>query len=218
MKAERRGFIYSRVGVRIAGHPRFLRIPTPKRAAALGVWLAALSFTREEQLDGFCPLEAIQTIASKDIVDRLVEVGLFAREEQDGIHGVRILKYEEFNDTKAEIDDARARDRTRKHDARHAGRPPSVPPPVRPDTQRKSDARHAEVPSLGRGRDRERDLPAPAPEIQDNTGEAPSGTVLAGEVLRTDGGEPELNARRAKALADVARLAADPTFAAGGGR
>jgi hypothetical protein len=138
MKAERRGFIFARVGVRIAGHHRFLRIPAPKRAAALGIWLAALTFSRAEQLDGFCPLEAIQAIAPRDIIDRLVDVGLFTRQEENGIHGVWVLKYDDFNDTKAEIDAAREKERRRKSETRSSGRPPSLPPVVPPDNSRES--------------------------------------------------------------------------------
>jgi hypothetical protein len=88
------------------------------RAAALGVWTAALCYTRDHMLDGFCPLSAIDSFVVDDIIDELVRQGLFAREERDGRPGVVIVKYAKHNETKAEIDRRLKVDRTRKNPER----------------------------------------------------------------------------------------------------
>jgi hypothetical protein len=49
------------------------------RAAALGVWTAALRHTRDHMLDGFCPLSAIDSFVVDELVDELVRQGLFVR-------------------------------------------------------------------------------------------------------------------------------------------
>lgn len=131
---NRKGFIFAKVGVRIASHPRFLRIPQKKRAAALGVWTAALCFSRGEELSGWCPSEAIEAIASEESVGCLVDVGLFSRGDEDGVAGVWILKYEQFNDTKEQIDAARLRARAKKTAQRHPHVPEGVPSAVPGDT------------------------------------------------------------------------------------
>lgn len=225
MNKDRRGFIFARVGVRVAGHPRFLRIPAGMlRAAALGVWMSALTFSREEQLDGFCPFEAIQSVATEDVVQRLVDVGLFARDEQDGVHGVRILKYSEFNDTKEEIEEARRRDRERKRPGKpdgiqkHSGGRPKGSRRTPKGFRSESDGVHGTFPvsvsssgspslSGSPGSD-----PPPPTVIQIGKGEPGSG-VRRGGILELGERDPDIEARRAKSLEDAARLAADPTFA-----
>jgi hypothetical protein len=61
------------------------------RAAALGVWTAALCYTREHGLDGFCPLVAIDGFALEGIIDELVRQGLLTRAERDGRPGVMVV-------------------------------------------------------------------------------------------------------------------------------
>jgi len=61
------------------------------RAAALGLWTAALCYTREHDLDGFCPLSGIQHLAVEEVIDELVREGLLARAERDGRAGVIVL-------------------------------------------------------------------------------------------------------------------------------
>jgi hypothetical protein len=84
------------------------------RAAALGVWTAALCYTRDHMLDGFCPLSAIDSFAVDEVVDELVRQGLLVRAERDGREGVVIVNYAKHNETKAEIDRRLKVDRTRK--------------------------------------------------------------------------------------------------------
>lgn len=61
------------------------------RAAALGVWTAALCYAREHGLDGFCPLVAIDGFALEGTVDELVRQGLLTRAERDGHPGVVVV-------------------------------------------------------------------------------------------------------------------------------
>ena len=63
------------------------------RAAALGVWMAALCYTRDHMLDGFCPLTALGELALPEIVDELVRHGLLTRAVHDGEDGVLVTKY-----------------------------------------------------------------------------------------------------------------------------
>jgi hypothetical protein len=84
------------------------------RGAALGAWVAALCYTREQMLDGFCPLVAIREIATDETIDELVVQGLFARAEQDGRQGVVVTNYAKHNETKADIERRLTVDRTRK--------------------------------------------------------------------------------------------------------
>lgn len=229
MKPERRGFIFAKVGVGLAGHHRFLRIPAgAKRGHALGVWTAATNFTRKEQLDGFCPLEALQTVSTEDIVNRLVEVGLFAREDQDGVHGVRVLKYEEFNDTKADIEAARHRERSKKHkqrqDDRPLGSPHGVPrgqekmsPGESPGTPQKAPVSVSSSVSLSPSGSPELNPPPPQPS-QDRKPDPGSGVVRRAGVLKVEEleREPETEAKRLQALRDLESLG--ERWAAEGGK
>lgn len=106
--------IFAKVDVGLPSHQRFLRIPRGIRAASLGVWLAATLYTRERELDGFCPAEAIDGIAPTEALDALVSAGLFAATDRDGVAGFAVVKYSEHNETKAQIQARRGDDRDRK--------------------------------------------------------------------------------------------------------
>ena len=98
--ARRRGC--ARVDVNFPYDMRLKRIPLgPRRAHAVGVWLAALCYSRRE-LDGFCPTEELDAFSSEGVVQDLVDVGLFARGAQDGLAGVVVVDYAECNPTKAQ--------------------------------------------------------------------------------------------------------------------
>jgi len=92
----------ARVDVDFSRDLRLMRIPFgPRRGQALGVWLAALCYSRRE-LDGFCPMEVLDALSSEGVVQDLVDVGLFACSEQDGLAGVVVVDYAECNPTKAQ--------------------------------------------------------------------------------------------------------------------
>ena len=84
------------------------------RAAALGVWTAALCYTREHMLNGFCPLSAIREISTDEVIDELVRQGLLERVEEDGRRGVCIVNYAKHNETKSDIERRMKADRGRK--------------------------------------------------------------------------------------------------------
>ena len=102
----------------------------------MGAWLVALLWSRAEEEDGFCPLEIVESYAGPEVVTGLVDVGLLAREEKDGIHGVHILRFELWNETKAAIDARLQRDRTRK------GKP--VPRGIQPESDRNPNGFHVD--------------------------------------------------------------------------
>jgi hypothetical protein len=87
---------------------RLERIPVgTRRGQALGVWAVALCYSRLHELDGFCPTEALHAYAGGGGIQDLVDVGLFARAEQDGLSGVIVVNYAEVNDTKSKRKGAR---------------------------------------------------------------------------------------------------------------
>jgi hypothetical protein len=82
---------------------RLKRIPLgPRRAHAVGVWLAALCYSRRFELDGFCPTEMLRAFAGDDVAQDLVDVGLFIRGEQEGLAGFVVVNDAECNPTKAQ--------------------------------------------------------------------------------------------------------------------
>jgi hypothetical protein len=144
--------IFAKVDVSVPRHHRFLRIPKDNgvRAAAIGVWMTSLCYTRAEELDGFVPFEAIESIATETAITWLVSVGLLARAEHDGIHGFEVLKYAKHNETKAEIEERRAKDRNRKGRNFRPGPPgdsggnPPAPVGGFPDSDSDSDSEISE--------------------------------------------------------------------------
>lgn len=107
--------IFAKVDVSLGQHHRVLNIPSGIRAEAVGVWTLALLWTRGNERDGFCPLSALDKVARGKVLTELERVGLIAREvDDDGAHGIRILRYEQCNELKSRIDERRASDRDRK--------------------------------------------------------------------------------------------------------
>jgi len=105
-------------------------------AAALGLWTAALLYTRDHMLDGFCPLRALGDFAVDEVIDELVARGLLVRDVQDGCPGVVIVNYAKHNETKAQIDRRMGKDRARKRPGRAAGRRPDTGAPPRSEPDR----------------------------------------------------------------------------------
>ena len=81
-----------RVDVIFPDDMRLMRIPLGvRRARAIGTWLAALCHARQFGLDGFCPTEALHAFAVDEVIQDLVDVGLFVRGEQHGLAGVVVV-------------------------------------------------------------------------------------------------------------------------------
>jgi hypothetical protein len=107
--------IFAKLDVTFGQHHRVLLIPVGIRAECIGVWTLCLLWTRCNERDGFCPLEAIDRVAREKVIEQLVRVGLLSREvDEFGAQGVRVLRYEAHNETKAHIDSRKADDRRRK--------------------------------------------------------------------------------------------------------
>ena len=111
------------------------------RAAALGVWTAALCYTRDQMLDGFCPLSFLREFAVDEVVEELVREGLFERATWNGRAGVVIANYAKHNETRADIERRLEQDRRRKSGERprRESRPNSARIPrngVRTDSDR----------------------------------------------------------------------------------
>lgn len=111
--------IFVKVDVDLPGHHRLLRIPRGiRRASALGVWTAAICYTRMHELDGFVPAEALEGYATDESVSDLTSAGLMVTSSRDGIEGYEVCKYAEHNEVRAEILKRRKKDRVRKASAK----------------------------------------------------------------------------------------------------
>lgn len=128
--------IFAKVGVDLVHHHRLLRIPAELRAAALGTWLAALLVTRGQELDGWCPAEALAPFVQPDVLQQLASSSLLVAEIRDGVSGFRVERYADHNETAAEIALSKRKDRLRKRKAR-------CPPGFRSDSERS----HASFPA-----------------------------------------------------------------------
>jgi hypothetical protein len=135
MAAKKRE-IYARFGVQLITNERsFVAGPD-----AMGVYAFCVMWTRKEQRDGFVPeLVALSAWGGErkenaKRLDRLVGCGYLER--VDG--GFRVAKYEEHNDTVADIETAREAARLRKDKSRHTS--------GHGDVTRDGRVSHAEVP------------------------------------------------------------------------
>jgi hypothetical protein len=59
--------IFAKVDVTLPFHHRILRVPRERRAAALGLWLAALCYSRAHELNGFAPLESLELYTNEAV-------------------------------------------------------------------------------------------------------------------------------------------------------
>lgn len=107
--------IFAKLDVDITDHPKAIEAGP----AAFGLWAWSLAYCRKHELDGRIPTHAVRLAlgASGDngaLADRLVEVGLWGTREG----GWTFLNYAKKNETKSQIDDRKALDRTRKAESR----------------------------------------------------------------------------------------------------
>jgi hypothetical protein len=106
--------IYAKVDVELRDHER-----AHLAGVAMATWTWALLYARSQQTDGLVPHVALRGAwvgerEARRHAAKLVEVGLW--EACDG--GWRICRYAEKNDTRAVIDENRARSRERMHRVR----------------------------------------------------------------------------------------------------
>lgn len=124
--------IFAKLDVTLTRHHRLLRIPKgARRASALGVYAAAIMYSREHELDGWLPLDAIDGVATPQALKDLVDVGLVERDDGDGPgEGLRVLRYDAKNETRAVIDARREATRKRVTDFRRNARGNALHPPL----------------------------------------------------------------------------------------
>lgn len=141
--SEKRREIYARMGVQLINNRRAQRAER-RLPGSMGLYLFAMLYTRAELLDGLVPEDIMLTAwgAPEDVrsrqVDVLVDVDLLERVEG----GFRVVKYEEHNDTAAEVEANRAKDRERK---RPKGQTQSeFPPGIQPDSVRIPPGTHSD--------------------------------------------------------------------------
>lgn len=112
--------IFCKVDVDFYDHPRFLAVGPE----ATGLWLAALAYTRKHELDGVVPLAAFLGFFGGDRERNersrvtLCDAGLMTTEGQM----IRLLGYDQKNETKAVVAERRAANAARKALSRERSR------------------------------------------------------------------------------------------------
>jgi hypothetical protein len=93
--------------------------------AAMGVWVLAGSWAGDNLTDGFIPASVLTRWGSLADARRLVQVGFWIPDEQNGETGWRFHDWEDRQPTKAEVESKREAARTRM--ARHRKSPTHTP-------------------------------------------------------------------------------------------
>jgi hypothetical protein len=118
-------------------------------ATAMGVWVLAGSWAADNLTDGFVPASLLPRWGRQREANRLVEVGLWHTDEQDGEQGWRFHEWDERQPTRAQKLEERAakqeagrlggiqsgrsrREAKTKQSASGLVEPPSRPVPTRP--------------------------------------------------------------------------------------
>lgn len=109
--------------------------------AAVGLWVAAGSFSSHYLTDGWIPKSWVRGWGSNGtrLASKLVSSGLWYEDERDGQRGWSFHEWEQFQPTKDHVESARKRDRIRKESIRvsrmESARNPlyPLPDPTRPD-------------------------------------------------------------------------------------
>jgi len=127
-------------------------------ATAMGVWLLAGSWAADNLTDGFIPAAILPRWGRPRDATRLVEVGLWHADEQDGEKGWRFHEWDERQPTRAQKLEERAAKaeagragglrsgRSRREAKTKQSASGQVEPPSRPDPTRPTDA-DASVPA-----------------------------------------------------------------------
>lgn len=126
-------------------------------ATAMGVWLLAGSWSADNLTDGFIPATILPRWGRPRDASRLVEVGLWHTDQQDGEKGWRFHEWDERQPTRAQKLEERATKaeagragglrsgQSRREAKAKQGASGQVKPPSRPDPTRPTDA-YASVP------------------------------------------------------------------------
>jgi hypothetical protein len=109
--SRREGTLYARLGLQLVHHHRAVMAGEE----AMGVYAFLVMYSRLEQLDGFVPRVIAERCWSGDVksnrrrLETLVSSGLIIERDD----GWMVISFAEFNDTKAEIAESRAKVRER---------------------------------------------------------------------------------------------------------
>jgi hypothetical protein len=129
---KRENVLYARFGLQLVSHPGALAA----KEDAMGLYVFCMLYSRTHELDGKCPRDAAEMGWSGDRKANRRRLQLlcspqvgYMRETEDGYE---ILKFAEFNETKADIEERRAK--TRERVGRH--RNACVTPPGTSDVTR----------------------------------------------------------------------------------
>lgn len=106
--------------------------------AAMGVWALAGSWAADNLTDGFVPASVLSRWGTRADARRLVDVGLWFTDEQDGERGWRFWEWTERNPTRAEVEADREAARLRMSRRRRT-KPPAGSEDVRANTARTSE-------------------------------------------------------------------------------
>lgn len=88
-------------------------------ASAMGVWLLAGSWSADNLTDGFLPSAILQRFGRQRDAKRLVEVGLWFADEQDGEPGWRFHSWDEFQPTREDTEKRRNAESTAGSEGNH---------------------------------------------------------------------------------------------------
>ena len=142
-----------KVDDRLPTSRKLMRIPRAQRKAAIGVWTLAGAWSMHEMTDGFVPAYAIEEWGGdEDDAQALVRAGMWEEDERDGDHGWQFVNWDEYQPTKADVEERRARDRERKRNqprdsgGKFAGRTVNAVDSARNDTESARTSTDSTVP------------------------------------------------------------------------
>lgn len=110
-----------RVDDKFHDHPKVRKLRADKMPA-VGLWSMAGSWAADNLTDGFVPTEIVQRFDPKErYARRLVDVGLWSQDEQDGEFGYRFHEWTEYQPTKTDVRKQRedGRERVRRWREKH---------------------------------------------------------------------------------------------------
>lgn len=135
-------------------HPKVVKIPRSLRAAAIGTWTLAGTWSADKLRDGYVPAHMIEEVGgSIEGADALVDVKLWRRRKD----GYQFVNWEEYQPTRAQVEETRAKETKRKAEqrARIAVNPGARPEDVPPGHDRNPDTPSRPVPSRTRPLDQD---------------------------------------------------------------
>jgi hypothetical protein len=145
--------MWFKVDDRLSSSRKIKRIPRGIRLAATGLWVLTGSWSAGEELDGAVPDYMLDDFdATPELIDALVACGLWEKTPD----GVQFNNWEEYQFTRAELEEKRERERERKAEYREKKRreregvPADVPPDETQDDQEDTQGTDTHRPDVER--------------------------------------------------------------------